>query len=110
MSVLQKALTAEGIQLERDVPKGLHKNGKAADVWGRVVAAIRAAEAFETDKRLEREEAYNVLLLEKQSLQDENVRLKAALAQARVRDWAAGVPSLTVNDKSKLLEAAELKT
>jgi hypothetical protein len=107
VSVLQEALATSGVELERDVPKG--KRG--ANVWARVIAAVRAAEASmfdelrEVEKRCsEAERERNQVLQEKQTLQDENFRLKGELAKRRLAEKMVEMSSLTVADRTKLLE------
>ncbi len=101
MSIVEKACVKAGVALTADT---LPKEQRTVKVFQRLIAAMRAAEAAVQDQLGEAERRWNESLEERIALQDRIHKLENELLRHRIKDHVNQLDSLTVGDKTKLLE------
>ncbi len=105
MSVIQKGLKKAGMKMEGDV---LPPEQRTVKAFKRLIAAMRSVEAEVLDEKSQAEHQLNEQLQNNLLLQKENERLRTILLQHRLKDELGKFESLTVNDRSKVLELANV--
>jgi hypothetical protein len=101
MSIIEKAAAKAGLEINHDT---LPKKDRTVKAFQRLIAAARGCEAEVQDDKAQSERELNEAphrCLEQQ----ERIRvLEGELLQLRLKERLTGVESLTVGDRTKLLE------
>ncbi len=103
MSVIEKALAKEGMAMVADT---LPKGQRGVKSFQRLIAAMRACEAEVLDRLSKAEEEQNKALRQNLELHERLRRLEAENLQHRLKNKLGEIDSLTVGDRTRLLEVS----
>ncbi len=103
MSVIEKALEKSGLTMEAD---RLPPKQRTVKAFQRLIAAMRAAESEVYDRLSDSERQLNESLRQNLALQQHVRELEGKLLRHELADRFDQIGSLTVADKTRLLECA----
>lgn len=103
MSIITQAAKEVGLKIEGDA---LPKGSRTVKCFQRLIGAMRAAEAEVQDRMGEAERELNHALQRNLELQERNRVLENKLREQMIRERLGEIESLSVADKTKLIECA----